>query len=105
MIDKEKIKEKIRADNFMKNRSDDFVDRWTELTIQNCIPELEQNLMEWAEDKPYSDIVIGNGWTVNKILEIYPWVGFQEILLAMKIYKENNFENDMFTILFHRYYS
>ena len=103
MIDKEKIKEKIRADNFMKNRSEDFIDRWTDATIQNCIPELETNLMEWAENKPYSDVVIGNGWTVNKILEMYPWVGFQEILLALKIYKENNFENDMFTVLFHRY--
>ena len=86
----------------MKNRSDDFVDRWTELTIQNCIPELEQNLMEWAENKPYSDVVIGNGWTVNKLLEIYPWINMMDILIAMKAYKNCNYENEAFDIMFYQ---
>ena len=102
MIDEKIIKEKIKKDESMKNRSDDFVERWTELTIQNCIPELEQNLMEWAENKPYSDVVIGNGWTVNKLLKIYPWINMMDILIAMKAYKNCNYENEAFDIMFYQ---
>lgn len=103
MVDKEIIKKKLQSQEPENFNTEEISERLAEIMIEKCIPELEANLMEWAEDKPYSDVIIGNGWTVNKILEIYPWVGLQEILLALKIYKEDNFENESFTILFHRY--
>ena len=102
MINKAILKKKIQRIESKNNRSEEYIDKIVDITIQECIPELETNLMEWAEDKPYSDVVIGNGWTVNKILEMYPWVSFQEIMSALKIYKAVNFKNDMFTTLFYK---
>ena len=102
MVDKEIIKKKLQSqepDNF---NNEEISERLAEIMIEKCIPELEQNLMEWAEDKPFADIVVGDGWTVNKILEIFPWVSFDEILYAMKFYKENGYEDEMFTMFFYR---
>ena len=101
MVDKEIIKKKLQSqepDNF---NTEEINERLAEIMIEKCIPELETNLMEWAEDKPFTDIVVGDGWTVNKILEIFPWVSFNEILSALKFYKEHGYQDEMFTVFFY----
>ena len=103
MVDKNVIIKKVNTYTTLHNLDDDFKNRFAEMIINDCIPELEQNLMEWAEDKPFTDIVVGNGWTVNKILDIYPWVDFPEILTALKHYKEDEYKDETFTINFHIY--
>ena len=102
MIDGKIVKEKIRKEKMMNNCSEDLLDRLTDSVINSCIPEMEQNLMEWAMDKPFTDVVIGNGWTVNKLLEIYPWINMMDILIAMKAYKNCNYENEAFDIMFYQ---
>ena len=103
MIDREKAKEKIRVTEVLIRDDEKYLDALTNIYIDSCIPELEQNFNEWIENKPFTDIVVGNGWTVNEIQELYPWVSFHDILVAFKIYKKSNFTNESFVDLFYIY--
>ena len=102
-IDREKTKQKLESTELLIRNDSTYIEKLADIIIARCIPELEQNFNEWIENKPFSDIVIGNGWTVNEILKLYPWVTFPDILQALKTYKKSNFTNESFVDLFYLY--
>jgi hypothetical protein len=102
MIDREKAKEKIRVTEVLIGDNEKYLDALTNIYIDSCIPELEQNFNEWIEDKPFSDVVIGDEWTVNKIFENYKTT-FLEVLKATRIYKVSGFKDESFVYMFYNY--
>lgn len=65
--DREKTKQKIISSELLMPYADKSIDALTKIIIDRWIPELEQNLTEWIENKPFSDIEIGNEWTLTAL--------------------------------------
>lgn len=55
--------------------------------MENCLPELEPNLIEWAKGEPLSEIMVGN-LSANMLLQSWYKSAFRETLPQLKYYKK-----------------
>lgn len=100
MVDRKKIEERIAKDNqypFLPN----YVKTFADLIEKNYIPEVEENILEWAEGRPFSEIPVGD-WSVKRLFEEFPRTNIIEVLEGLKEYKEAGFKNDLFLERFYK---
>lgn len=67
------------------------------LLQKNVFPEIEENINEWANNKPFSDIKIGE-WSVVTIKRIYPNAPFVYIVQCLKDYVDSGYKDIYFGI-------
>ena len=87
MVDKQLIKQ--RVGEFQQKEVPNetvFVDFEVEEIIENCLPKFEQNLLEWCNHEPLTEIKFLNDWSIKKILELYPKTCFSLALWVAKRY-------------------
>ena len=63
-----------------------YVENNTNKIKRYAFPEIEQNINEWAEDKPLTEIKVGE-WSINMIQSFYPYVHFVDALECLYEYK------------------
>ena len=85
--DRDALINKISRESNIVSVPPGYAERSADIMIRECICELEPNLVEWAHDKPLSDIFVGNGWSINRIMTEFPWVSFEHALFALYFYK------------------
>ena len=102
MIDKEKLIKKIEATENGNYYPNGYAERISNFIMDRCIPELEQNVNEWSDDKPLTDIIVGDGWSINRILKEYPWIDFIQALFVLYYYKEGGYYSPDFANLFFK---
>ena len=82
MIDKSVIRKKIEKE--YPQKSERFYKAMLEKINSDCLPEFEQNLLEWCTDKPLSEIKIYDNYTIEMIINKFPFADFPYILTAIK---------------------
>ena len=70
---------------------------WTDV-FQNW----KKNVNEWSDDKPLTDIIVGDGWSINRILKEYPWIDFIQALFVLHYYKEGGYYSPDLANLFFK---
>lgn len=60
--------------------------------MENCLPELEPNLIEWAKGEPLSEIMVGN-LSANMLLKSWDETSLEYALPELKSYKKHGCEN------------
>ena len=89
MIDKELIIQKLKRE--YSDKSEHFYAKKSDEIVSDCFPEFEQNLLEWCNDQPLTEIPIyENGCSIKSLMQAYPFASFDYILKAIKRTKNTN---------------
>ena len=94
MLDKEQIKRRVIE--FQKNEIPDeiiSVDGEINEIVKNCLPEFEQNVMEWCNHEPLTEVKFVDDWSLKKLYEAFPDSCFSYLLWVAKHCKERNSSN------------
>ena len=94
MLDKELIRKRVVE--FQEKEIPDeeiFVDTEANNIVKNCLPEFEQNVMEWCNHEPLTEIEFVKDWSVKRLYETFPKSCFSYILWVAKHCKERNSDN------------
>ena len=57
--------------------------------LSDCCDELKQNLTEWLDEKPLSDIKIRDKYTINMVLNLHGNNDFISAFTALDAYAKN----------------
>ena len=85
MINWENVKKKLTAE--ASETEPRYVKYYMNEIKKYAFPEIEENINEWALNKPLSEIQIGE-WSINKIKMFYPNAYFVDVLQCLSEYKE-----------------
>ena len=101
MLDKELIRKRV-IEFQQKEIPDETinVDKEVDKIIRNCLPEFEQNVVEWCNYQPLTEVKFINDWSLKKLYEVFPDSCFSYLLNVAKCCKEYNCDDviSFFTI-------
>ena len=94
MLDEELIRKRV-IEFQEKEMSDEvfFVNVEVKQIIDNCLPEFEQNVVEWCNHEPLTEIKFIDDWSLKKLYEMFPDSCFSYLLGVAKSCKETNCGN------------
>ena len=89
MVNKELIIQKLKRE--YPDKSEYFFNQRADNMMSNCLPQFEQNLLEWCNDQPLTPIPIyEDGPTIQNILDIFPYVEISFVLMNIKAVYDMN---------------
>ena len=100
MITRKMIYDKIKQN---EQANDKYVKYETDRLYNNIFPEVEQNVLEWLENKPLTDIKI-KGVSINDIMNTWKNMDFINSVIALKKLKTNHKEGETYLINFRTWY-
>ena len=100
MITRKQIYDKIKQN---EQANEKYVEYETNRLYSNIFPEVEQNVLEWLENKPLTDIKI-KGVSINDIMNTWENMDFINSVIALKKLKTNRKEGETYLINFGTWY-
>ena len=91
MLDKELITKRVIE--FQEKEIPDeviFVDNEVRQIVENCLPEFEQNVVEWCNHESLTEVKFIDDWSLKKLYEMFPNSCFSYLLGIAKYCKEYN---------------
>ena len=84
MISWTAVEKKLKTEEMGREK---YVDFCIKELKKYAFPEIEQNINEWAEDKPLTEIPVSD-WSLKKIEMFYPNAHFIDMVECLCEYKE-----------------